>query len=130
MSKVTYEEVMKSFKLVDRSIGEHGWFNYEEIKPIEKFIEQHKPPTFDEVVKAWEMAYGNQSGLEFNTEQPLRLEVHYRSSPTCRMTKRLAVVDLRSDYIEQGNTSIDYHQAINLTIRYLCGQKINWGKDK
>jgi hypothetical protein len=82
-----------------------------------------KTPTIDEVVKAWEDVYDNQPGLEFNTNQPFRLEVNFRVGPTHRLTKRLAVVDLRSDYIEQGNTSIKYHHAINLTIRYLEAQK-------
>ncbi|QIK56650.1 hypothetical protein G7059_01710 [Erysipelothrix sp. HDW6A] len=104
---------------LDRLQWEENFQKGNEIEILREIVEQYRPPTFDEVVKAWEMAYENQSGLEFNTEQPLRLEVHYRLSPTYRMTKRLAVVDLRSDYIEQGNTSIDYHQAINLTIRYL-----------
>ncbi|WP_159641644.1 hypothetical protein [Erysipelothrix anatis] len=114
--KVTYEEAMKSFT----KLSLDGQKNADVLL---WFIEQHKPPTFDDVVKAWEDVYDNQPGLEFDTNQSLRLEVHFRVGPTHRLTKRLAVVDLRSDYIEQVNTSIKYHQAINLTIRYLEAQK-------
>ena len=60
MSKVTYEEALHSLEMT-RQHAVYGQAMEKEynssfirnINKVEQFIEQHKPPTFDEVVKAW-----------------------------------------------------------------------------
>ena len=112
MKQITYEEAMKSFKLVDRSIGEHGWFNSEEIKPIENFIEQHKPPIFEEVVKAWEEAIGDK--LDFITnDEGIRVIL---PNKTYYLINKEQVYSNRAVFSMNVNATL---YAINLTIRYL-----------
>ena len=55
MNEISYEEAKKSInELIEENIRLRGGVIKSNHQIAYNFIEQHKPPTFDEVVKAWE----------------------------------------------------------------------------
>lgn len=87
----------------------------DDLSTILHFIEQHKPPTFDDVVKAWE---------EFDD----CLNLYIRGKEFCVTDIDVEETCLFWYDIETGNydfncESIEEMNAINLTIRYLESKK-------
>lgn len=134
MSEVTYEEVRRCLAVVYEEDEEY--YNTENLEDratmldnaingIDRFIEQHRPPTFDEVVKAWE----DNERLKVR-ESKDELEVYSGWSGKVYFAIFLNDYNPRV-WISPSMTP--YHKAItiqqltllNLTIQYLQAQKEN-----
>ena len=96
--KVTYEEANKSFEKFYQKTIEGGIISKKTGRKskLEVFLEQHKPPTWEEVVDAWE-----------NT-----------SDDKLKFTKNDEGIRIGYPNVFSANVNVTLH-AINLTIRYL-----------
>lgn len=123
--KVTYEEVRTSFsKIVDKkSILQEVYVDgdpfpvvSDEMIDILNFIEQHKPPTREEVVNAWDMC-----GYKLDKKTDNNLMFRLGGS-------RLYSFDIYTNGKVKIRDTINYIRsdelnAINLTIRYMESQQ-------
>lgn len=116
--KVTYEEANKSFEKFYQKNVEGGIISRKTGRKskLELFLEQHKPPTWEEVVNAWEMCGYK---LHKNTDNNLMFRLG---------GSRLHSFDIYANGKVKISDTIRYIRsdelnAINLTIRYLESQK-------
>lgn len=114
MKIVTYEEANKSFEKFYQKTIEGGIISKKTGRKskLEVFLEQHKPPTWDEVVDAWEYCDYSEGYKVYQEGNVLRVysgnELYFEA-------------DIRSlEWLWYG-VWIDQltHYAINITIRYL-----------
>ncbi|QIK85844.1 hypothetical protein G7061_04135 [Erysipelothrix sp. HDW6B] len=110
MKQVTFEEAMESFT----KLSLDGRKNADILL---SFIEQHKPPTWEEIVLVWEkLGYDN-----------VNLWEHFKMLFLVGYGKNPLFVSLK-DGIESNDDvyvdiTVDMLNAINLTIRYLEAQE-------
>ncbi|WP_159641833.1 hypothetical protein [Erysipelothrix anatis] len=130
MKQVTYEKVNKSIErlinivqIVDEHDLEELGFEYSneefqnDLANTRDFIEQHKPPTWGEIVLIWDkLGYDN-----------VNISEHYKMIFLEGYGKNLLFISLK-DGIESNDDvyvdiTVDMLNAINLTIRYLEAQE-------
>lgn len=125
MTKVSYEEAINSNSVLKELITEgyktinnfplEQYFIHEE--NVKNFIAQHHPPTFDEVVKAWENTSDDKLNFSNNDEG---IRVIYPNG-------LYYLVNLEQVYSNRKVFSMNVEQtlkAINLTVEYLKNRQI------
>lgn len=105
MTKVSYEEAKKAFREICSGYEEP---NSKEI--VGNFINQHRPPSFDEVVKAWE-------------DLGYRITANKSSAHVMKGYEDVYTIDKSGLFSETKRISYEKLNAINLTIRYLEREK-------
>lgn len=118
MSKVTYEEATK---WVNEIINNADWgradIEWKAIDEIADLLEQHKPPTWEEVVKAWEDTIDDKPEFK-NNDEGIRIiypnGIYY-------LINREQVYSNRKVFSMNVNATLN---AINLTVEYLKNRQI------
>ncbi|WP_159649117.1 hypothetical protein [Erysipelothrix aquatica] len=110
MKQVTYEEATLSFLEI-----RNGNDDIELVKTVLDYMHQHKPPTWEEVVKAWE-----------EVDKDLNVYIHNNELCVTDIDEEETSVfwyDIITGGYEFECSSMEMINAINLTIRYLEAQK-------
>lgn len=106
MKQVTYEEAMKSFLQI-----RNGNDDFDLVEIVLDFMYQYKPPTFDEVVEAWE-----------KVNKDLNVYIHNNEFCVTDIDEEETSVfwyDIKTGGYEFECVSMEMIYAIYLTIRYL-----------
>ena len=126
MKQVTFEEALEVIRnnitqayiyaCYNKSTKQNTGVLEEQTHRMVKVLEeQHKPPTLEEVVKAWEQCYGNKEVVTVKQDR-LSISVFYDGHRD---------FFINSDFVywdEFPYKTVETHHAINITIRYLKTQ--------
>ncbi len=128
MKQVSYEEAIKSLEITRQHAvygealdQEHNSSFIRNINKVEKFLEQHKPPTFDEVVSYWKsIGYG--VSVNYDNRTQITSVMQQGSGKLKHIS-----FDWLTDFIDWGQYVHSFSKeewcAINLTLRYLEAQE-------
>lgn len=111
MKQVSYEVATLSFLEI-----RNGNDDIELVKTVLDYMYQHKPPTWDEVIKVWQDTINDKVEIQRNDEG---IRINYPNG-IYYLINLEQVYSNRKVFSMNVNATLD---AINLTIRYLEAQK-------